>query len=247
MKIICIKNNVEVNCKTGMQSIIGGKDYDSIRISVSGTTSNIPYSDIKVESFKAIENAGSGASYPFTTYFPSLTQSMSSSQSKTLFTSNQIPTQQFESLSQPVRFVINISAINGYTGVKEYKSGYVDLAINPSEVITPPTCPSFGNRDSVPPGCGPNCLPFGVTSQESSNPLFLNTGNKITFVDSSCRRYYIQGGTYQVYPQYDSGAGNIMVDVVLLGGDNGEKVFIFVNDAYSGIYGVWNNLGVMHI
>ena len=98
-----------------------GGNYNQISFSISASSSDKSYSNIKVDSATPIQLFNA---------LPTTTQTLASGQSnKILWTSSLINTSQFESMTQPVRFIVNISAKDDYTGLIEYKQGYVDLTI----------------------------------------------------------------------------------------------------------------------
>ena len=101
------KDGVEVVPEKSLFTIITppGGSYDQISFSIPGTASGeIPFSNIQIVD-----------SYPlaFKNSLPSTTQSLTAGQSKTLWTSSLIDTEQFE--GQTINFWIEISAVNDYT------------------------------------------------------------------------------------------------------------------------------------
>ena len=106
------KDGVEVVPEKSLFTIITppGGSYDQISFSIPGTASGeIPFSNIQIVD-----------SYPlaFKNSLPSTTQSLTAGQSKTLWTSSLIDTEQFE--GQTINFWIEISAVNDYTGETVY-------------------------------------------------------------------------------------------------------------------------------
>lgn len=99
-----------------------GGTYNQIGFSISASSSGKSYSNIKVNS--AIPTQ-------FFSALPTTIQTLAVGESKTLWTSSLINTAQFESLSQPVRFQINISAKDDYTGETISAISYKDLTIIP--------------------------------------------------------------------------------------------------------------------
>ena len=154
----------EVFPKFGVFSIVTppGGGFDQIGINIDGSATNVSFSNIQI--------VGASPS-AFLNALPVTTQTLSIGQSKTLFTSSLIDTVQFEALPQPVRFWINISAVNDYTGETEYSTGFVDLTIegegfgdgSDGAVIFTLTTKSYGN------------LVLGIDYQVSNHILYLKT------------------------------------------------------------------------
>ena len=122
----------EVFPKFSLFSIVTppGGSFSQIGFNIDGSSTNISFSNIQI--------VGASPS-SFLNTLPITTQTLSIGQSKTLFTSSLIDTAQFEAMSQPVRFWVNISAVNDYTGETEYSAGFVDLTIE-GETCAPVSC-----------------------------------------------------------------------------------------------------------
>lgn len=116
------QNNVEVFPNKGF-SIINSVTYNQISFSVYGTATNTPYSNIQIVDANPIQLKNA---------LPATTQSLSSGETRSLWNSSLINTSQFEGLTQPIRFSVNISGKNDYTGLTEYKNNFIDLTISPS-------------------------------------------------------------------------------------------------------------------
>jgi len=119
------KDGVEVIPKKGFLgfSVVTppGGTFDQIAFDISATNQDIPYENIQVvdASPQAFKDALVGAT----------PQTLAIQETKTLWISDFMDTIQFESISQPVRFFVNISAVNDYTEAIEYVGGYIDLTI----------------------------------------------------------------------------------------------------------------------
>lgn len=119
------KDGVEVFPNKQTFSIITppGGVYDQIAIDVKGIASgDKSYSNIKVVGATPLA---------FKSALPTTTQTLTKGQTKILWTSGLMNTAQFESLAQPVRFWVNVSAKDDYDGSIKYSNNYVDLTINP--------------------------------------------------------------------------------------------------------------------
>ncbi len=111
-----------------------GGSYDQISFDISATnTGDVPFSDVKV--YTATPTAFLSA-----LGYPTTPQSLNIGESKTLWTSDLIDTIQFESMGQPVNFIVSISAVNDYTEETVYvNSNLMALTIeteDPPPIIT---------------------------------------------------------------------------------------------------------------
>ena len=113
-----------------------GGSFDQISLNITGTaTGEIPFSNIQITDATptAFKNA-----------LPTTTQSLLEGQSKTLWTSDLMDTVQFESMAQPVRFRVDVSAVDDYTKEIVSKWEYADLTIEP-ECISHSTYSCYNN------------------------------------------------------------------------------------------------------
>ncbi|KKN08551.1 hypothetical protein LCGC14_1055510 [marine sediment metagenome] len=104
-----------------------GGSYDQIAFDISATNQDVPISNIQVvdASPQTFKDALVGTT----------PQTLAIQETKTLWISNLMGTAQFESMTQPIRFFMNISAVNDYTGEIEYATGYIDLTIESERPI----------------------------------------------------------------------------------------------------------------
>lgn len=124
LKVHYYQNGIEVFPNTGLFSTVTppGGTFDAIRLDITGK--NTGGSDL---TNMQIVNATPLA---FKNALPTTTQTLTVGQTKTLWTSSVMTTSQFETMAQPVRFWVNISGKDVYTGKTIYNSGYVGLFIS---------------------------------------------------------------------------------------------------------------------
>ncbi len=117
-----------------------GESFNQIAFNITGTTTGeIPFSNIQI--IDASPTA-------FKDALPITTQTLSIDQDKTLWISSLIDTVQFESMPQPVRFWVNISAVDDYTEETFYADGFIDLTIE-GETCVPASCTSGRTDEEI--------------------------------------------------------------------------------------------------
>jgi hypothetical protein len=118
-------DGVEVIPQKSLFSIVTppGGSYNQISFSIGATATGKSYSNIRVVS--ATPTA-------FLSALPTNSTNLSIGQSKTLFVSSLMTASQFETMPQPVRFWVNISAKDDYTGQTVYVQGSLNLTIMPA-------------------------------------------------------------------------------------------------------------------
>ncbi len=145
-----------------------GGSFDQISLDISGTATGVPFSNIRITdaSPTAFKNA-----------LPSTTQSLLIGQSKKLWTSGLMNTVQFETMAQPVRFRVDVSAVNDYTKETLSRWGYVDLRIE-EECISHDSYSCYNNDVYWYDSCGvreekklPDC---GTSGYTGVNYCYLN-------------------------------------------------------------------------
>lgn len=125
------KDGVEVNTETSLSVIqVETFNYDEISLDIIGENIG-DYPIINMQIYDA-------GPVQFKDSLPTLSKSLNASETKTLWISDRIDVHQFESLSQPVKFWVNISGESPYVSGKIYDYIETDLYFEtvPALIVT---------------------------------------------------------------------------------------------------------------
>jgi len=129
------KDGVEVTPINSLSVIqIDTSSYDEISFEIIGENlGDYQINNMQVDSAGPIQLKDS---------LPTLSKSLSPKETKTLWISDRIDVHQFESLTQPIKFWVNISGESPYIQGKIYDYMELEMEFNRATSCSPPVCPS---------------------------------------------------------------------------------------------------------